>query len=232
MNPLSSGTLCASARAVSERILNPVERGMLPVLLGDPAAEPTGAIGARRGAWKPAPPAPSAGVAEQVRANLALLEWRKVDAVDAPRRAAGKGWSCASTAAACGRPHSRSPTYRRHRIRPRGSCLRLVESVEVRPAVHTQQHGLAIDHEGRVPVSQRGLSNEQPHALAVALDDQAVAVVLAFVQPLRPTRNFSSAGRNAGVERGFGHEGKLGNRQAHARSDRVITPKCMASIRL
>ena len=55
------------------------------------------------------------------------------------------------------------------------------------------------------------VAGEQPHALAVALDDQAVAVVLDFVDPFRPVRDFGSAGRNAGLERGFGHGAKIGS---------------------
>jgi hypothetical protein len=36
------------------------------------------------------------------------------------------------------------------------------------------------------------VAGEQPHALAVALDDQPVAVVLDLVDPLRAVRNFRS----------------------------------------
>jgi hypothetical protein len=49
MNPLSSGTSkrrITRAGAVSELILNPAERGMLPVLGLDPAIVPAAAAGA------------------------------------------------------------------------------------------------------------------------------------------------------------------------------------------
>ena len=89
-----------------------------------------------------------------------------------------------------------------------------VQAVEIGDAVDAEQHGLAIDDERAVAIAQRGLDDqriaiapvmavagEQPHALAVALDDQAVAVVLDFVDPFRPVGDFGAAGRNAGLER-------------------------------
>ena len=95
-----------------------------------------------------------------------------------------------------------------------------VQAVEIGPAVDAEQHGLAIDHERAVAVAQRGLGDQrkatapvvavpgpQPHALTVALDDQAVAVVLDLVDPLRPVRNLRRLGRNAGVKRIFKHAG-------------------------
>jgi hypothetical protein len=45
------------------------------------------------------------------------------------------------------------------------------------------------------------VAGEQPHALSVALDDQAIAVVLDFVQPVGPGRNLGSAGGQARFER-------------------------------
>ena len=92
--------------------------------------------------------------------------------------------------------------------------LAAVQAVEVRNAVYAEQDGLPVDHERGVPVAQRGLGDqriavapvvavagEQAHALALALDDQAVAVVLDFVKPVRPGRNLGSARRDAGLER-------------------------------
>jgi hypothetical protein len=94
-----------------------------------------------------------------------------------------------------------------------------VQAVEVAAAVDPEQHGLAIDHERSVPVSQRrfgdqgkpiapvvAVAREQADALALALHDQAVAVVLDLVNPFRPIRNRGAAGRNAGVE-GLAHAG-------------------------
>ena len=51
------------------------------------------------------------------------------------------------------------------------------------------------------------VAGEQPHALAVALDDQAVAVVLDLVDPFRAVRNLGRAGWNAGFE--YRHGAKI-----------------------
>ena len=103
--------------------------------------------------------------------------------------------------------------------------LARVQAVEIRPAVDAEQHGLAIDHEGAVAVSQRGLwyqresiapvvavAGPQPHALAVALDDQAIAVVLDLVDPLGAVGNGFGAARDARFKRGFEH-GRLDSRR-------------------
>ena len=45
------------------------------------------------------------------------------------------------------------------------------------------------------------VAGEQANALAVALDHQAVAVVLDFVNQLRPVGDLRRFGRNAGFER-------------------------------
>jgi len=45
------------------------------------------------------------------------------------------------------------------------------------------------------------VTREQPHALAVALNEQAVAVVLDFVDPLQPVGDLGCFRRNAGFER-------------------------------
>ena len=74
------------------------------------------------------------------------------------------------------------------------------------------QDGFAIDNKGGVAVTQRGfrnegiavapvvsVSSEQAHALALALNYQAVAVVFDLMQPVRAGRNLGS--RDAGLER-------------------------------
>jgi hypothetical protein len=103
-----------------------------------------------------------------------------------------------------------------------------VQAIEIRSAVNAEQHRLAVDHEGRVPIARRSLDDqrvspapvvatarEQTHALAVALDDKAVAVELDLVNPFRAVRDLGAAARNAGLERRFGHTGYLGD--AHSR---------------
>jgi len=54
------------------------------------------------------------------------------------------------------------------------------------------------------------VEREHPHALAVALDDQAIAVVLDFVDPFRAVGNFRRLGRDAGFEFWFGHGAQIG----------------------
>jgi hypothetical protein len=89
-----------------------------------------------------------------------------------------------------------------------------MQAVEIRSTVDAEQNSLAIDHQGRIAVAQRGLryqrvsigpvvavAREQPNALAVALNDQAIAVVLDFVDPVFRFRNLGAGRRDAGLER-------------------------------
>ena len=62
---------------------------MLPVFDFDPAIRSSTAVDAVT-VFRPLQPH-QAGVPEQVRADLALLERRKVDAVDPPRQLPGSG---------------------------------------------------------------------------------------------------------------------------------------------
>ena len=85
-----------------------------------------------------------------------------------------------------------------------------MQVVEIGPAINAEQHGFAIEDEGGVAVTQRGLGDQrepigpvvpvagpQPNTLAFALHDHPVAVVLDFVEPLRTIRNLGPAARNA-----------------------------------
>jgi hypothetical protein len=96
--------------------------------------------------------------------------------------------------------------------------LARMQAVEIRDAVDAEQHSLAIDDERARSIAQRRFDDqriavgpvvpvegEQPHALALALDDQPVAVVLDLVDPVRTGRDRRSAGRDAGLEESFGH---------------------------
>jgi hypothetical protein len=86
--------------------------------------------------------------------------------------------------------------------------------------VDAEQHRLAIDHERARPVLQRGLDDqrvmigpivavpgEQPHTLALALDEKALAIVLDLVDPVRARGNLGSARWNTRFELPFGHGG-------------------------
>ena len=116
IEPLSS---TASAGRILKRIHHPAESRMLPVLHLDPAIEPAAAVDAVA-VLRDQPLQPhQAGVAEQVRADLALLEWRQVDAVDPPRQQPRQVGLAHRSAAACGDPRRRSPACRRRRTRPR-----------------------------------------------------------------------------------------------------------------
>src|SRR4029079_1141334 len=48
-----------------------------------------------------------------------------------------------------------------------------------------------------------------PHALAVALNDQPIAVVFDLVDPVGAGRHLCSRSRNAGLERRLTHAGKI-----------------------
>ena len=80
--------------------------------------------------------------------------------------------------------------------------------------------GFAIQDEGVGPVAQRGLDDArvpaapvvavagpQPHNLTLPLNDQAVAVMLDLVKPLRPVGDLGPARWNAGVKCRFAHSG-------------------------
>ena len=56
------------------------------------------------------------------------------------------------------------------------------------------------------------------HALALALDDQPVAVMFDLVKPLRPVRHLGATGWNEGLERWFTHGAKIGKRTADCES--------------
>ena len=57
-----------------------------------------------------------------------------------------------------------------------------VQAVEIRSPVDAEQHGLAIDHEGRMTVAQRGFDDQRkPIGPVVAVArEQALALVLAL----------------------------------------------------
>lgn len=97
-----------------------------------------------------------------------------------------------------------------------------VQTVEVGDAIDAQQHRLAVEDEGAGAVPQRGLDDQrvavgpvvavagdQPDALAVMLNYQAVAIVLDFVKPFRADRNLGSECRDAWLERSFWHAAEI-----------------------
>jgi hypothetical protein len=118
--------------------------------------------------------------------------------------------------------------------------LARVQRVEVGDAVDAEDDRLAIDDELLVSVLQRGLDDpeialgpvvsaprDQPHAIAGALDPQAVAVILDLVEPLRAGWHVLAERRQAELE--LGHEPKLGTldryRESPSKTSRALIPR-------
>jgi hypothetical protein len=87
-----------------------------------------------------------------------------------------------------------------------------VQLVEIRHAIGTEPDRLTIDDEGwrsqvagslddqRIAVAPVvAIAREHPHALALALNEQAITVVLDFVKPVGVMGDFGPAGRDAGL---------------------------------
>ena len=93
--------------------------------------------------------------------------------------------------------------------------LARMQGIEIGDAVHTEHDRFAVDYELAVLVLQSGLDDdpgiaaapfgavaaEEAHAVAVALNDQAIAVIFDFVQPNRRRGDARPSGREAGQER-------------------------------
>jgi hypothetical protein len=95
-----------------------------------------------------------------------------------------------------------------------------MQRVEVRNAVDTEDHGFAVDHKLTDAVFQGGLTDpreaarpvtagDQPHAVAVALQPDAVAVIFDFVKPPRTGGNLCTLDRKAELKR-LKHASKIG----------------------
>ena len=90
-----------------------------------------------------------------------------------------------------------------------------MQSVEVRPAVDAEQHGLTVEDERAVPVAQGGLGDSPKPA----------APVVAVAGPQPHTLAVASAARNAGHERRFTHAGEIGRRSI--KCDNRSAPACV-----
>jgi hypothetical protein len=99
-----------------------------------------------------------------------------------------------------------------------------MQRVEISDAIHAEDHGLAIDDELLAPAPQRGLGDpwkppgpvmaaagNQADPVALALDPEAVPVILDFVEPLSPDRYDRADGGNAELE--LGHGSEIGGRR-------------------
>lgn len=116
---------------------------------------------------------PSAPRAGRGRDDDAGLEWVDQDAVGAGRAAAAPGSPCASSGAAPGDRRRRSPGHQSAELNL-GTMLSGMQGVEIRHAVNTQDHSLAIDDELLAAVLQSRLSNpwEASGLVAAAMTDQ------------------------------------------------------------
>ena len=68
----------------------------------------------------------------------------------------------------------------------------------------------AFRNEGIAVAPVVAVAGEEAHALALALDDQAVAVVPDFVKPVRAGGHSGPSGRNARLIQRFEHAAKIG----------------------
>jgi hypothetical protein len=97
-----------------------------------------------------------------------------------------------------------------------------MERIEIGIAIDAQDDILAIDDEMLLAVLQRSLndprkslcpivsaSGNQPNPIAIALNTQAVAVILHFVEPIRAVRNFGPARRDTELKC-LKHEPQIG----------------------
>ena len=186
---------------------------MLPVLDLDPAPEPAAAIELSRCLETN----PSSPIRQAWRNRSGPISPCSNGArwMPSTRRASSRaGWSCASDSGSLPEILAVADQHVEGVELDLGIVLAAMQPVEVGDAVDTEQHGLAVDHERCIPIAQRGLGDqrisaapvvavpgEQPHALAVALNDQPIAVMLDFVDPFRPVGDFRRLGRNAGFKR-------------------------------
>ena len=142
-----------------------------------------------------------AGCAEQVRADFALLERCGEYAIPPTRQQPRQ----VGLPNAQGKP---AQVFAIHSQHVEGVKLDLfvmlpsLQGVKVGHAVDAEHHGLAVDHELLGAVLQGALDNsrvsarpvvtvasEQPDAIAVADNDQAEAIMLDFVNPIRRRRH-------------------------------------------
>ena len=134
-------------RRSSKLIHHPAKRRMLPVFVLDPVRRSSRTIWSvavfRNQTLQPH----QAGMPEQVRADLAPLERRQMDAVNTPRqkpRQIGLAHIQGKLAEILAVAHQHVEGVELDLV----IVLAAVQAIEIRSAVDTQQHHLAVDHEG------------------------------------------------------------------------------------
>ena len=136
-----------------------------------------------------------AGVSEEIRTDLALLEVRQEDAIDAPGEQSGQvslahAQRQLANVFAIGDQDIESVEL--HLV----IVLAAVQSVEVGSTVNSEQYRFAVDYKRGAPIAQSrfnderilirpvvAVAGEQANALPVPLDDQPIAIVLDLVKP-------------------------------------------------
>jgi hypothetical protein len=111
--------------------------------------------------------------------------------------------------------------------------LPAVQPVEIRDAVHAKQHGFAIEDKLLGSDAACGLDNErisacpviaiaseEADAVAIAGNDQAIAVLFDFVDPVGMTGDLRPARRNARSKRCCRHNGEIGLRPSECESNK------------
>jgi hypothetical protein len=106
-----------------------------------------------------------------------------------------------------------------------------MKRVKIWSAINAENDRLAVDDKMLLPVRQRGFDDpgialalvvpalrKQPHAIVIALNPQAITVVLDLVKPFWTGGNLGSAGRNAEFKR-----------LTHVLQDRRYAEKCESS---
>ena len=186
---------CFDRQVADERLEFSRHRRVGPVLHLDPVFRAAGAIAPIAAFRDQTLEAHAAGGGEQVRADRGRLERRDEYAVrpaaQQPRQIglAHRQWQLAQVLAAKRKDVERIELNL-------VIMLARVQGVEVRGAVDAEHHGLAVDDELLLAVLQRGLDDpgvslgpvvavagEEPHGF-LALDVQAIAVKLDFVNPI------------------------------------------------
>ena len=172
--------------------------------------------------------AEQAGVPVEVGTDLALFIVGHENAIHAPRQKPGE--------AVLAEVQGQSPNVVAtvdHDVESIELHLVIVspamKAVEVRDPVDAEQDRLTIQDKGGRPDAKgrRGdqrifiapimpVSGPQPDPLAVALDDQTIAVVLDFVNPVCASRNFSSPGWDAWFEGTGTHGAEIGEAEENA----------------
>ena len=152
--------------------------------------------------------AQQAGVSEEIRTDLALLEVKQEDAIDAPSEQSGQislAHAQRQLANVFAIDDQDIERIELHLV----IVLAAVQSVEVSdlpstpsstasPSITNEVHRLRRAASTMILIRPvMSVAGEQANALAIPLNEQSIAVVLDFVNPFRAVGNFRPAARDA-----------------------------------